>query len=174
MSSKYNNNKKQGNVFKNWLCPSFLLLLKKSELPKLWGGCSPPRPSGPYAYGFGVCSFITYLFISLKAFSSPEPLGLICNRPRFPTTWPRNDGLWGLNLVPRVPRGPFYPCRWPKGSRPLGTRLRLCQLESMRIEVMQTTFNCQKCQNSIVFNAWLPVTSKAPKCLMRRLLVWIP
>ena len=26
--------------------------------------------------------------------SSPEPLGLICNRP-VPTTWPRNDGLWG-------------------------------------------------------------------------------
>ena len=26
-------------------------------------------------------------------FSSPEPLGLICNR--FPTTWPRNDGFWG-------------------------------------------------------------------------------
>ena len=26
-------------------------------------------------------------------FSSPEPLGLICNR--FPTMWPRNDGLWG-------------------------------------------------------------------------------
>ena len=119
--------------------------------------------------------FIHNIFIyQLKTFSSPEPLGLIFNRPRFPTTWPRNDGLWGLNLVPRVPRGPFYPCRWPKGSRPLGTRLRLCQLESMRIEVMQTTFNCQNCQNSIVFNAWLPVTSKAPKCLMRRLLVWIP
>ena len=50
MSSKYNNNKKHGNVFKNWLCPSFLLLPKKSELPKLWGGCSPPRPPGPYAY----------------------------------------------------------------------------------------------------------------------------
>ena len=32
-------------------------------------------------------------------FSSPEPLGLICNEPveppRFKTTWPRNDGLWG-------------------------------------------------------------------------------
>ena len=28
----------------------------------------------------------------------------------------------------------------------------LCQLESMRSEVMQITFNCQ---NSIVFNAWL-------------------
>ena len=32
-------------------------------------------------------------------FSSPEPLGLICNRPKptpcLPTTWPRNDGLWG-------------------------------------------------------------------------------
>ena len=52
MSSKYNNNKKHGNLFKNWLCPSFLLLPKKSELPKLWGGCSPPRPPGPYAYGF--------------------------------------------------------------------------------------------------------------------------
>ena len=26
-------------------------------------------------------------------FSSPEPLGLICNG--FPTTWPRSDGLWG-------------------------------------------------------------------------------
>ena len=50
MSSKYNNNKKHGNVFKNWLCPSFLLLPKKSELPKVWGGCSPPRPPGPYAY----------------------------------------------------------------------------------------------------------------------------
>ena len=46
----------------------------------------------------------------------------------------------------------------------------LCQLESMRVENMQITFNCQ---NSIVFNARLPVTSKAPKCLMRRLQVWI-
>ena len=37
--------KKHGNVFKSWLCPNFLLLPKKSELPKIWGGCSPPRPS---------------------------------------------------------------------------------------------------------------------------------
>ena len=36
--------------FKNWLCPNFLSLPKKSELPKLWGGCSLPRPPGPYAY----------------------------------------------------------------------------------------------------------------------------
>ena len=28
----------------------FLLLPKKSELPKIWGDCSPPRPPGPYAY----------------------------------------------------------------------------------------------------------------------------
>ena len=30
---------------------------KKYELPKLWGGggCSPPRPPGPYAYGL-ICS----------------------------------------------------------------------------------------------------------------------
>ena len=37
--------------------------------------------------------------VDIWSFSSPEPLGLICNRPvaapRFPTTWPRNDGLWG-------------------------------------------------------------------------------
>ena len=37
--------KKHGNVFKTWLCPNFLLL------PKIWGGCSPPRPPAPYAYG---------------------------------------------------------------------------------------------------------------------------
>ena len=42
--------KKHENVFKSWLCPNFLLLPKKSELPKIWGGCSPPRPPGPYAY----------------------------------------------------------------------------------------------------------------------------
>ena len=47
MSSKYNNNKKHGNVFKNWLCPSFVLLPKKSELPKLWGGLQPPSPPRP-------------------------------------------------------------------------------------------------------------------------------
>ena len=46
--------KKHGNVFENWLCPNFLLLPKKSELPKIWGGCSPPRPPGPYAYGKNV------------------------------------------------------------------------------------------------------------------------
>ena len=40
--------------FKNWLCPKFLLLPKKSELPKIWGGSgSPPRHPGPYAYGTG-------------------------------------------------------------------------------------------------------------------------
>ena len=36
--------------FKNWLCPNFLVLPKESELPKLWGGCSPPGPPGLYAY----------------------------------------------------------------------------------------------------------------------------
>ena len=35
---------------KNWLCPNFLSLPKKCELPKLCRGCSPPRPPGPYAY----------------------------------------------------------------------------------------------------------------------------
>ena len=36
--------KKHENVFKSWLCPNFLLLPKKSELPEIWGECSPPRP----------------------------------------------------------------------------------------------------------------------------------
>ena len=39
--------KKHANVFENWLCPNFLLLPKKSELPKIWGGCSPPHPPRP-------------------------------------------------------------------------------------------------------------------------------
>ena len=52
LQNNNNNNNKHGNIFKNWLCPNFLLLPKKSELPKLWGGCSPPRLPGPYAYGF--------------------------------------------------------------------------------------------------------------------------
>ena len=65
MSSKYNNNKKHGNVFKNWLCPSFLLLPKKSELPKLWGGCSPPRPPGPYAYE----KWFSLLYVEFEIYS---------------------------------------------------------------------------------------------------------
>ena len=33
--------------FKNWLCPDFLSLPKKSELPKLLGGLQPPSPPRP-------------------------------------------------------------------------------------------------------------------------------
>ena len=36
-------------MLKNWFCPNFLSLPKISELPKVWGGCSPPRPPGAYA-----------------------------------------------------------------------------------------------------------------------------
>ena len=36
------------SLLKNWLCPNFLLLTKKSELPKIWGGGAAfplaPRP----------------------------------------------------------------------------------------------------------------------------------
>ena len=32
------------SLLKNWLCPNFLLLTKKSELPKFWGVCIPTRP----------------------------------------------------------------------------------------------------------------------------------
>ena len=38
---------KHGNVFKNWLCPNFLLLPKKSELPIVWGGGGGGRPPPP-------------------------------------------------------------------------------------------------------------------------------
>ena len=47
------------------------------------------------------------------------------------------------------------------GNRWMIGRLKgLCQLESMRSEVMHITF---KCQNSIVFNAWL-----SPWCCLSR------
>ena len=42
--------KKIENIFKNWLCPNFSSCPKNSSYPKSWGGCSPPRPPGPYAY----------------------------------------------------------------------------------------------------------------------------
>ena len=31
-----------GDVFKNWLCPNFLLLPQKTNLPKIWGGAAAP------------------------------------------------------------------------------------------------------------------------------------
>ena len=48
----------------------------------------------------------------------------------------------------------------------------LCQLESMRSEVMQITFNCQ---NSIVFNAWLSSCSLSrPRFrILRGLAKWV-
>ena len=58
--------KKHDNVFKSWLCPNFLLLPKKSELPKIWGGCSPPRPPGPYAYAPGFyIGFLAFTIFNL-------------------------------------------------------------------------------------------------------------
>ena len=39
------------NIFKNWLCPNFSSCPKNLSYPKFWGGCSPPRPPGLYAYG---------------------------------------------------------------------------------------------------------------------------
>ena len=39
------------SLLKNWLCPNFLLLTKKSELPKIGGGgLHSPSPPGPYVY----------------------------------------------------------------------------------------------------------------------------
>ena len=58
--------KQHGNVFKTWLCPNFLLLPKKSELPKIWGGCSPPRPPGPYAYVHWTVSSLFFCCVTVK------------------------------------------------------------------------------------------------------------
>ena len=44
---------KHGDVFRNWLCPNFLSLPNKSELPKIWGGCRPPAPPPPSPYAYG-------------------------------------------------------------------------------------------------------------------------
>ena len=55
--------KKHGNVFENWLCPNFLLLPKKSELPKIWGGCSPPRSPRPVR----LCSFL-FIMVEFKSY----------------------------------------------------------------------------------------------------------
>ena len=41
----------------------FLLLPKNSELPKLWGGSSPPHPPGLYAYVHKTPSIIPALWM---------------------------------------------------------------------------------------------------------------
>ena len=49
-----------------------------------------------------------------RPFSSPEPLGLICNRPvaahRFPTTWRTNDGLWGRECSAHILDNSYWAC----------------------------------------------------------------
>ena len=35
------------SLLKNWLCPNFLLLTKKSELAKIWGGAAFPLAPRP-------------------------------------------------------------------------------------------------------------------------------
>ena len=40
------------NILNNWLCPNFSCCPKILGCPKFWGGCSPPRPPGPYAYAY--------------------------------------------------------------------------------------------------------------------------
>ena len=57
--------KKHGNVFKTWLCPNFLLLPKKSEWPKIWGGCSPLAPPArtPKLIGWRVFIFVEVVVV---------------------------------------------------------------------------------------------------------------
>ena len=73
----------------NWLCPNFLSLPKKSELPKIWGGCSPPRPPGPYAYGWQLATLI------LKYKLRPIYMYLSCVMPKvwFSCLWIKNFEL---------------------------------------------------------------------------------
>ena len=63
-NSPCDNNKKHGNVFKNWLCPNFLLLPKKSELPKLRGAAAPIAPPARTPMDFAYKSKAYCLFIT--------------------------------------------------------------------------------------------------------------
>ena len=47
---------------------------KKSELPKLWGGCSPPRPPGPYAYGSKFSNLSNWKAEAIRASTGFEPV----------------------------------------------------------------------------------------------------
>ena len=51
---------------KTGFAQNFLLLPKKSELPKLWGGCSPPRPPGPYAYDMWFVHAGPFFFVKMS------------------------------------------------------------------------------------------------------------
>ena len=70
--------KKHENAFKNWLCPNFLLLPKKSELPKFGGTaatlaptCIPPPPLlGPFDHESQRGSCLRYLEISSSCLHS--------------------------------------------------------------------------------------------------------
>ena len=57
--------KKHENVFKSWLCPNFLLLPKKSELPKILGGWSSPHPPTPACMAMYMTDFYTYRTIKI-------------------------------------------------------------------------------------------------------------
>ena len=77
--------------FKNWLCPNFLSLPKKSELPKLWGGAAAPlapparTPMNKAHYWFvcddtlamfvGTGNFCHFCIFSARFF--PDALGML-------------------------------------------------------------------------------------------------
>ena len=73
LSLQNNNYNKYGNVLKNWLCPNFLLLPKKSELPKIWGGCSSPRPPTctPMVWQ-NICTNVSMIWLQLCLWHGAE------------------------------------------------------------------------------------------------------
>ena len=53
------------SLIKNWRCPSFLLLPKKSELPKIWGAAAPLAPPPPSPAGAPMIDFIVLIIFFL-------------------------------------------------------------------------------------------------------------
>ena len=44
----------------------FFCCPKNYELPKIWGGCSPPRTPGPYAYATQISTVCSFYFVILR------------------------------------------------------------------------------------------------------------
>ena len=105
-------------MLKNWFCPNFLSLPKKFELPKIWGGCSPPRPPSPYAYAFmtqrllfGICMLCNRPFAQVnrkKAVSRNEASPcILCKIVHTPLQRNARKVCWPKCLHPHYQRSPI-------------------------------------------------------------------
>ena len=102
--------KKHGNVFKNGLCPNFLLLPKRSELPNffLWGGHQPPPPPPcPYAYVLNKCLYGE----APSRGPTPYPLIYYFSLKRYPFRISSVDKLYPFHIPCLALCIPFNCCK---------------------------------------------------------------